>query len=329
MKIDTHAHAFNYETIPEQIYFGRHGLGKKTMNLILTIASWVKKNGLPSDVEEILEFAVKLLPLFGLDDDWERVRELIRMFYMPMPKLIAYYEKLMVSAGVKQMNLLIPNFQDRQTMDAVDIVCAAVKGNDKFHVFAPLAHIARDDVHGAKFYPALEGNPEIYAAEIKCCVDLGKPIISHSSPGGVRSPRISESKAKYLNMPGHWIDYLRDLPLRLCLAHGGGRSAFVQWFARDWDKPGKLWPYDTMMNLFSEPSEYPGRLFIDVSFHEDQTRNDYRTAVSHITPAWKYGIMFGTDFSLMGDYKTAASWFRNVWGPDGVADAEEAARRFM
>jgi hypothetical protein len=325
---NVHGHLFNYQTVPAEIYFGRHGLSKGAMKLIRRILEWVEKNGLPDDVEDVVSVAEKLLPLFGLDDEWDRLKYLIKLYYMPMSKLVVYYaDVVMPNSGIDGMCVLIPNFQDKYTRDAVDIICACTKGNDKFKVFAPMQYVKRDDVFGVKYYPALEGPPD--KQDWKEVADTGKPVTSHSSPGGVRNKRIPQELAVKYNAAGRWMDALDMYPIRLNLAHSGGRRAFVYWFAEAKCKPGFNWPYNNMMLTYNG-FERPGKVFCDVAFHEDQTRSDYRKAVANVDPWWR--IMFGVDDPLQEmsyDIKTAASWFRNVWSPDGVTSSDKTIKEFL
>ena len=327
---NVHGHLFNWQTIPGEIYFGRHGLSRGAMKVITMILAWVEKNGLPKDVEEIITIAEKFLPIFGVDDEWDRLKHLIKMYYMPMDKLVAYYgNTVMPNAGIGEMCVLIPNFGDKHTRDAVDIICACTKGNSKFRIFAPKEYVKRDDVHGVKYYPALEGPPD--SVEWDDVADTGKPVSSHSSPGGVRNKRFPASLAKKYNTPGRWMTALDRLPLRVCLDHVGGRAAFVRWFTEDKFKPGVNWSYDNMVRSY-DGVEYPGKVFVDIAFHEDQSRSDYRKAISNIDGRFSKCLMFGVDDPLQEmqyPLSTAASWFRNVWGPDWVIDSDKAYKEFV
>lgn len=325
-----HGHFFTEKTIPAEFYFGRHGLSKGAMKLITMLLSWVEKNGIPNDVEDIIGIAEKFLPLFKLDDDWSRLKELIRMYYMPMDKLVAYYsDTVLPNAGIDEMCVLIPNFQDNQTRNAVDIICACTKGNPKFKIFAPVEYVNRDDVAGVKYYPALEGPPD--KMDWKGVSDTGKGVITHCSPGGVRNRRFPAELAKRYNAPGRWMPALQECPLRVCLAHAYGRKAFVYWFTEGKMKPGVNWPVDNMVRSF-DGIEYPGKVFVDIAFHEDQDHADYRKAISNIDGRFSRSLIFGIDDPLTNmqyPVSTAASWFRNVWGPQWVIDSDAAYKEFI
>lgn len=307
---NSHGHLFNYQTIPEEIYFGRHGISHKKMRIIMEIANYLKNNGIPQEIEDTIKIIERFLPIIGLDDEWAQIKRILKMYYMPMNKLVKYYaESVLPNAGIDEMCILIPNFQDSHTRDAVDIISACIKPYKQFKLFAPLEYIKRKDVYGVKYYPALEGPPD--KQDWKIVADLGKPIISHSSPGGVRSKYIPEELAKKYNAPGKWYDVLTKLPLRLCLAHCGGRRAFVYWFTEGKFKPGN-WPYDNMVRTF-DGIEYPGKVWVDIAFHEAQLDADYRKAIMNIDCYWKDRILFGVDDPLQEtqySIVTAAKWCR-------------------
>lgn len=329
---NVHGHIFCHQTIASEIYFGRHGLSRGAMKIIRYILAWIEKNGLPDDIEEIIEIAEKILPVFGLGDEWSRIKYLVRMYYMNVPDIIKMYEKkIMPEAGIDEMCILIPNFPDSNTQEAVDIICASVDKKTKFKVFAPLAYVNRPEVFGVKYYPALEGPPDWLNNEWKIVADLNKPVVCHSSPGGVRNKRFSEGLAKKYNRPGRWMSALEKYPLRVDLAHCGGREAFVKWFTADKFKPGINWSYDNMIRSY-DGIEYPGKVYYDVAFHDDQTRSDYRKAVSNVDGYWNRRGMFGIDDPLtdtQNSVKTLAGWYRNVWGAESCEESNAVYKEFM
>lgn len=332
IKGNVHTHIFTKDTIPGEIYFGRHELSKGAMKIVRWILSWVEKNGLPDDIEELISIAEKVLPLFGVDDEWARLKQLVKMYYMSVPDLLDLYEKkILPGAGIEEMCILIPNFPGDFTHNAVDIICAAASGREAFKVFAPLAFVERDDVFGIKYYPALEGPPDAVTDEFKKAADLNKPISSHQSPGGVRNAKFPVSLAKKYNQPGRWMDALEKYPIRVCLDHVGGRNAFVSWLTDGMFRPGVNWSFDNMMRSY-DGIEYPGKVYFDVAFHEKQTNSDYRKAIANLTGHWNNRGMFGNDEPLsdvQGSMKEAAGWFRNVWGVDGVNSANDTYKEFL
>lgn len=308
MATNTHAHFFNYQVIPHHIYFGRQNISKKKIQIIVDI---VEKVLSISDKTILFQAAEKLLlPLLGLDDEWKQIRTILKLYLMDMDTLVSkYVTQVMPNIGVQRAFVLIPNFRDAYTNKTVDIITASVQPYKKrLKVFAPHVFAKRDDVDGIKYYPALEGPPT--KLDWKFAADLGKPIISHSSPGGVRDERFPEELAKKYNKPAYWMDALEKYPIKLCLAHSGGRKAFVHWFTEGYKKPGENWPYNNMVNTY-DGVEYPGTVFVDCAFHENMNEPDYKLAVYNLTGRWSHAILTGFDDPLhyiQYSIEDAAKW---------------------
>ena len=56
-----------------------------------------------------------------------------------------------------------------------------------------------------------------------------------------------ESDARKLNWPVWWLNPMHYAHLRLCFAHGGGCSAFVDWHLHGQSTPGKNWALDNLL----------------------------------------------------------------------------------
>ncbi len=95
-------------------------------------------------------------------------------------------------------------------------------------------HAARG-FRGIKIYPPLGVDPQdprLVAEVYPVCVELGLPILTHCSRGGIRSRELAPAAAQALADPYRFRPVLEQFPtLRVCLAHFGGLADWRQWVA--------------------------------------------------------------------------------------------------
>jgi hypothetical protein len=319
--MDSHIHIFSHEFMDGGIYFGERGLPRSVVMLAIRVGEYLRTvDVVPDEIEDVVDFALKL---FRLDDEAEGIREMIRVFYSSPAAQLARLQKAWKELGISGGCILIP--QVGEYRKATEAITAAAAGMDNVKVFAPWTCNYLPGVSGTKLYPALQGRENI-----RQMIEDGLPMAVHCSGGGIRAPKYSESEAVALNRPG-WVNDALELgePFRICLAHAGGRRAFVDW-ALNQDRPGFNFPIDNLLReLCPGMSEYPEcRLFVDTAFHEHQSREDYRTAVMRLPGWWRGSVLLGSDWPLhLAEYSYSqwAEETRAAWGE--VIDEVQAAER--
>ena len=301
---DNHLHIINPATTPPALAAGRFDLSRAEMSMVLFLSRFIDSDLLPDTLEGALEVADDVLKMYS--SKWRRLRHLLALWNMSIEKQVKMISRMLKMNGVRGGNvLLIPGTPEA----AIHEVIGACEGS-LLKVFVPWTHANIKGVSGIKHYPSLQGGEWLQCADTACALDL--PAISHCSPGGVRASGMSKGAAVALNQPGKWLGIVRDRPLRLCLAHGGG-SKWAKWVG---GAQCNTWTIDYMMR-----EAHP--LWVDTAFHDGQGTDAYRRAVMAAGAPWR--VLWGSDWPLHlsgWSYQQAAAWGRCYWGDQVAAQAE-------
>lgn len=313
---DNHIHVINESTTPPEIAAGRWDISRDEMRAIMAMAHLMRGTDWPDEIDaaaDIVDHMLCMIPRY------RRIRQLVALYFMSTEQQVRLIRRMLASNGVKGANvLLIPGTPSQGVFE----VLAACAGTE-LRVFVPWPMADRDGVSGVKHYPSLQGGQWRQCADTACALDL--PVVSHCSPGGVRASGASKSKAKNLNLPCHWLEILRDRPIRLCLAHGGGTGAFRQAVTGSEAQSVKTMQY--MALNACPPTEWAGRLRIDTAFHDGQGTDAYKRAVMRASAPWR--VLWGSDWPLhlpSWSYATACEWGRVYWGDQMAAQTEFSGR---
>ena len=310
---DNHLHIINPATTPPALAAGRFDLSRAEMSMVLFLSRFIDSDLLPDTLEGALEVVDDVLKMYS--PKWRRLRLLLALWNMSIEKQVTMIARMLKMNGVAGGNiLLIPGTPER----AIHEVIGCCEGT-RLRVFVPWQFANLPGVAGIKHYPSLQGGEWQQCADTACALDL--PVISHCSPGGVRASGMTATKAKNLNAPGHWLEPVRDRPFRLCLAHGGGTSAFVQAVTGSEAAGVKTLQY--MMREACPPTEWAGRLWVDTAFHDGQGSDAYQRATARAGAPWR--VLWGSDWPLHmsgWSYQQAAAWGRAYWGDQVAAQSE-------
>ncbi|NCC53384.1 MAG: hypothetical protein EOM20_19530 [Spartobacteria bacterium] len=300
---DNHMHIINEATTPPEVAAGRWKINRSEMKAIMAVSRALRGIDWPDEVDMAAEIVDRVLGF--VSPKYRRIRHLIALYFMSTEKQVRLVRKMLRSNGVAGANvLLVPGTPARGVREVLGCCAGTELG-----VFVPYEWADEDGVSGIKHYPSLLRGPYMQAADAACALDL--PIISHCSPGGIRDPGVTAARAKYLNAPERWLEILRDRPIRLCLAHGGG-GKWATWMA---GPQTELWTMDYMMREACPPTDWAGRLWIDTAFHENQGSDQYKRAVARAGAPWR--VRWGSDWPLHlpeWSYSQACDWGRAYWG---------------
>ena len=308
---DNHIHIINPTTTPPALAAGRFDLSRAEMSMVLFLSRFIDSDMPPDTLEGALEVVDDVLKMYS--SKWRRLRTLLALWNMSIEKQVRMIDRMLKMNGVAGGNiLLIPGTPEAAIYETI----GACEGT-RLRVFVPWIHANIPGVAGIKHYPSLQRGEWTQCADTACALDL--PVISHCSPGGARASGMTATKAKNLNLPCHWLEILRDRPLRLCLAHGGG-SKWAQWVG---GAQCSTWTLDYMTREACPPTEWAGRLWVDTAFHDGQGTDLYRRAVMAAGAPWR--VLWGSDWPLHlsgWSYAQAAAWGRAYWGDQVAAQAE-------
>ena len=311
MTYDNHIHIINEATTPPEVAAGRFAISKAEMKVIMGAAKVLRAVDWPDEIDAAASLVDTIL---GAIPRYRRIRELIALYFMSSEKQVALIRKMLRQNGVAGANVLIVPGASYWAITEILALCK----DTELKVFVPWQYADMCWVAGVKFYPSLQPDEHRKAASVACA--LGLPIIAHCSPGGVRLPRMSVRDAKYQNAPERWLEIVRDMPIDLCLAHGGGSSWASNMIS---GKMERTWPLAYMMREACPPTDWAGRLWIDTAFHEDQDEPYYKRAVTLAGAPWR--VLWGSDWPLhlpFWSYRKAAAWGRAYWGDQVAAQAE-------
>ena len=308
---DNHIHVINPATTPPALAAGRFDLSRAEMSMVLFLSRFIDSDLLPDTLEGALEVVDDVLKMYS--SKWRRLRTLLALWNMSIEKQVKLISRMLKMNGVAGGNILLlpgtPAAAIYETIGACD--------GSLLRVFVPWIHANIPGVAGIKHYPSLQGGQWLQCADTACALDL--PVISHCSPGGVRASGMGKREAVTLNQPGKWLEIVRDRPIRLCLAHGGGGK----WAKRLASNHYHADTLDYMTREAHPPTEWGGRLWVDTAFHDGQGTDAYRRAVMAAGAPWR--VLWGSDFPfhLSGwSYQQAAARGRCYWGDQVAAQAE-------
>lgn len=320
MLFDNHIHIINEATTPPEIAAGRWEISHEEMKAILTLAHLLRGIDWPDEIDAAAGIADVIL---ASAPRYRRIKHLIALYFMSTSQQVRVIRRMLADHQVKGANVLvIPGTPARGVREVLEAVNSPGKWGRDLRVFVPYEYANDEGVTGIKHYPSLFSGPFFNrVSDAACALDL--PIISHCSQGGVRHPDVTQAKAKSANLPGRWLDVLRDRPVRLCLAHGGG-SKWARWMS---GTQTQAWSLDYLMREAHPPTEWAGRLWIDTAFHDDQDGDAYTNAVSRACAPWR--VLWGSDWPLhlpQWSYGQACEWGRVYWGDQVEAQAEFSGR---
>ena len=279
--------------------------------MVLFLSRFIDSDLLPDTLEGALEVVDDVLRMYSAK--WRRLRFLLALWNMSIEKQVKLISRMLKMNGVAGGNiLLIPGTPEAAIYETI----GACEGT-RLRVFVPWQFANVKGVAGIKHYPSLQGGEWLQCADTACALDLS--IVSHCSPSGVRASGMSKSKAKNLNLPCHWLEILRERPIRLCLAHGGG----ARWAKRLASPHYHADTLDYMAREACPPTEWAGRLWVDTAFHDGQGTDAYRRAVMAAGAPWR--VLWGSDWPLHlsgWSYQQAAAWGRAYWGDQVAAQSE-------
>lgn len=307
---DNHMHILNESTTPPEIAAGRWDISQSEMRAIMMAARVLRNIDWPDEIDAAAAIVDEVL---GLIPRYRRLRQLIALYFMPVETQVRLIQRMLRSNGVAGANvLLIPGTPERGIREVIGCCEGA-----PLKVFVPWTWADLPGVAGIKHYPSLQNGQWQQCADTACALDL--PVISHCSPDGVRASGMIAARAKAMNLPGRWLEHVRDRPLRLCLAHGGG-AKWARWMA---GRQTQTWTLDYMMREAHPPTEWAGRLWIDTAFHDGQGSDTYKLAVWRAGAPWR--VLWGSDWPLhlpSWSYAQAAAWGMCYWGDQVRAQAE-------
>ena len=124
---------------------------------------------------------------------------------------------------------------------------------------------------GIKLYPPLGYAPDDPAVEpIYAYADAhGLPVMSHCSPGGIRSRIFDAKDVRTHTAPHRYRKVLQDFPnMRLCLAHFGGQGEWASYLETPWlEDSTDLERMDWLSQIATmiRSGDYPN-LYTDISY---------------------------------------------------------------
>ena len=310
---DNHIHILNEATTPPAIAAGRWRIDEADMRLIMGAAKTLRAIDWPDEIDAAGAVVGAMVSFFP---HLQRIRHLIALYFMDTAKQVRVIRRMLRENRVAGANVLVVPGTPAAGVRAVIEACAGTE----LRVFAPVEWAGERGVCGIKHYPSMAPRTSLDVVAAVACVH-GLPVISHCSPAGARSPDVSATRASALNLPGRWLDAVRDRPVRLCLAHGGG-AKWARWVARP---QHSAWALDYMTREACPPTEWEGRLWVDTAFHEDQGSDLYRRAVQRAVAPWR--VLWGSDWPLhlpLWSYEQACAWGRQYWGDQVQAQREFA-----
>lgn len=317
--IDCHMHVLNRDLAPEAFKAGRFALSRAETRLVDIVIDAVDTIPVDAEIEviaRVVDLVLDRIPAVSVR--WKALKTLIKLYCMSTRDYLCHLDALCASEGVYEAAILVPagpGVGPRAVMRLLD----AARAYPRFKVFVPEEYAGFPGVSGIKYYPAMEGFRE---RVIDTAIRLNLPIISHCSPGGIRNR--SESAARAMNAPGRWHDYLKERPIRLLLAHGGGNAKWISWHLHGRDAAGLNWSLDNLLRDACPPSEAPGRLWWDCAYHEGMIldRDRYGLACLRMMPWWALAAVTGSDYPLhLLDYSYSdwADAARVMYGDTGAA----------
>ncbi len=165
---------------------------------------------------------------------------------------------------------------------------------------------AQRGFRGVKIYPPLGVDPQdarLVAEVYPACVELGLPIMSHCSRGGIRSRDLRPEAAQALADPHRFRPVLEQFPaLRVCLAHMGGLGDWRDWLSIP-KTIGNLARLDgnwlqRILDMFKS-GRYPN-LYTDISY----TIFEFNRCAAPLKeflrdPAIRDRVLFGSDYYMI------------------------------
>ena len=324
-RVDGHVHIFNPELAPDEFSVGqRFGLSRTEFQIFQQVYRLARRIDLPDPADEIAGVVNQVLEAIpATSRRWKGVKELLRLYFLSTRKAVLELNDLLGRNNVSEACLLVvdgPHLPRRAVERLLSEIAGCSAAHARLRVFIPIRFWrlgVRAD--GIKDYPAM--TPEdCFGNHLDAPIDEHVPRIVHCSPAGIRRQGMTAAQARSWNAPWRWIDDLANRQTHICLAHGGGCGAFMNWHLNGQYKGGLNWSIDNMLrDTMPGMAELPGRLWVDCGFHEDMFQADYATAVARMQAWWN--VLPGTDYPLhlpYYPYDRAVSRVNELF-PDGAA----------
>ena len=171
--------------------------------------------------------------------------------------------------------------------------------NDSFKLFKE--YISNGSCIGLKLYPALGYSIRgaMMDEVLAFCDSESVPVLLHCNDAGFRkSPDAAQN-----GHPGHWIPVLeKHINLNVCFGHFGGerQNGKRVWIAPE--LPRDSWA----QHILDLMERFPGRVFADVSYHNEQYEDpdagiNYRKNLASVmdNPQYRSQVLWGTDYHLL------------------------------
>lgn len=325
--IDNHAHTIIDKTYPLILLFERYKIPKFIVDKALKFAK---------SHEELLDYVEKAYEAFSPKE--LNLNDFLGTFRLGWDEYIKVMIERMDEAGIEVANLLMldldtPVDMERMSFtleDKVDLYDKLpVDRFNKFMAFDPrrrgMMKLAQRGIEecgfdGFKLYPPLGYKISSLEPLFEYCASEGLPMIFHSSGGGIGN------KKSYC-YPREFMDMLfRHPELRICLAHAGGNTQFVDYLLGN-TKDNR---FGTILTLCQEFEN----VYFDVAFHNwaIERGKDYRIALDACMDNMFLAdrLLWGSDYPLhlvSYHYKEFVDFFKKT--PYWQTIASENTQNFL
>ena len=266
-----HIHTFTAQHVPRNFPFSAVRVLRKDPELVLGLAKilrFVGQEHLSDQLIRLHQFLIQgSLPsqakIFG--DVVKQYPRDTRFVVLPMD--MQKIDRGPVPVGLKEQHDELAQLSDAADPPGSVLPFATVDPRVPESVAECLRAINELGFKGLKIYPRLGFAPDHKDLMEKIyprVVELGLPVMTHCSRGGVQGRWVDDYKGDGFTRPMAYLPVLRKFPqMRLCLAHFGGQDDWADYAAARDTRGGENW-MEQIRDMIGS-GEYPN-LWTDISY---------------------------------------------------------------
>ncbi|WP_158976999.1 amidohydrolase family protein [Parasedimentitalea maritima] len=231
-----HIHTFTAQHVPRSFPFPAIRFLRSEPGLILALAKFLRTIG-QEHISEQVERLHQFLLQGSRPSQAHILEDVVRHYprgtrFVVLPMDMSKIERGPVPVGLKNQHDELAQLRDAADPAGSVVPFATVDPRDPTSVAECLRALNELEFEGLKIYPRLgfaPDDPVLMRQIYPRVIELGLPVMTHCSRGGVQGRYVCDYKGDGYTRPHAYLPVLRKFPqMRLCFAHFGGQ---VDWAA--------------------------------------------------------------------------------------------------